>query len=87
MGVIHGVFPDGRVVSKVEVFRQAYALVGLGWLLAPTRWPGLRWLTNVFYEWFARNRVALGRWFGGPDCAAGTCQVGQNKSGGHKPSL
>src|ERR1039457_2847997 len=24
MGVIHGVFPDGRIVRKMEVFRQAY---------------------------------------------------------------
>ena len=79
MGVIHGIFPDGRVVSKVEVFRQAYGVVGLGWLLAPTRWPGLRWLANVGYEWFARNRVKLGRWFGGPDCSNGTCQVGEKK--------
>jgi len=35
-GIIHGVFPDGRMVRKVEVFRQAYRAVGLGWLLAPT---------------------------------------------------
>ena len=23
LGVIHGVFPDGRIVNKVDVFRQA----------------------------------------------------------------
>jgi len=39
LGVIHGVFPDGRIVRKVEVFRQAYRAVGLGWLIAPTGWP------------------------------------------------
>jgi hypothetical protein len=42
MGVMHGVFPDGRIVRKVEAFRQAYRAVGLGWLLAPTGWPLLR---------------------------------------------
>jgi len=31
MGVIHGVFPDGRMVRKMEVFREAYRAVGLGW--------------------------------------------------------
>ena len=36
MSVIHGVFPDGRIVRKLEAFRQAYRTVGLGWLLAPT---------------------------------------------------
>ena len=75
MGVMHGVFPDGRIVRKVAAFREAYRVVGLGWLLAPTRWPGLRWVADRFYEWFARNRVAIGRWFGGPACGAGTCAV------------
>jgi predicted DCC family thiol-disulfide oxidoreductase YuxK len=27
LGVIHGDFPDRRIVSKVEVFRQAYRAV------------------------------------------------------------
>ena len=49
LAVIHGVFPDGRIVSKVEVFRQAYRAVGLGWLLAPTGWPVLRPIFNGFY--------------------------------------
>jgi predicted DCC family thiol-disulfide oxidoreductase YuxK len=39
---IHGVLPDGTVIEGLEVFRRAYAAVGLGWLIAPTRWPGLR---------------------------------------------
>src|SRR4051794_23306075 len=54
MGSIHGVFPDGRMVSKVEVFRQAYRAVGLGWLVAPTGWPVLRWLFSIVYWLFAR---------------------------------
>jgi predicted DCC family thiol-disulfide oxidoreductase YuxK len=66
MGVMHGVFPDGRIVKKVAAFRAAYRVVGLGWLLAPTGWPGLRWIADRFYEWFARNRVAIGRFFDGP---------------------
>lgn len=75
MSVMHGVFPDGRIVWKVAAFREAYRLVGLGWLLAPTSWPGLRWFADRFYEWFARNRVTLGRFFGGPACASGKCAV------------
>jgi len=64
MGVIHGVFPDGHLVKKVEVFREAYRAIGLGWLLAPTGWPGLRPLADLIYEWFARNRLSIGRLFG-----------------------
>ena len=79
-GVMHGVFPDGRIVTKVEAFRQAYSLVGLGWLLAPTRWPLLRHLADWGYEWFARNRVSIGRWFGGgKPCADGHCTVAPDK--------
>ena len=79
MGVIHGVFPDGRMVSKVAVFREAYRAVGLGWLLAPTGWPGLRWLANVGYEWFARHRLAIGRVLG-RKCDTGACGVPPLKS-------
>lgn len=79
MGVMHGVFPDGRVVTKVEAFRQAYQLVGLGWLLAPTRWPLLRHLADWGYECFARNRVAIGRWFGGKRCESDRCKLGGGK--------
>ena len=72
MGVIHGVFPDGRIVRKLAVFREAYRAIGLGWLLAPTGWPGLRWLADRGYEWFARNRIFIGGLFGRA-CESQTC--------------
>ncbi len=59
MARIHGRLPDGRVIEGLEVFRRAYAAVGLGWLLAPTRWPGLRRVAEAGYRWFARNRLRL----------------------------
>ena len=77
--VMHGVYPDGRIITKVAAFREAYRCVGLGWLLAPTNWPVLRALSNWGYEWFARNRVAIGRWFGGPACENGACEVAPRK--------
>ena len=80
MGVMHGIFADGRIVRKVAAFREAYRVVGLGWLLAPTGWPGLRWIADRFYEWFARNRAGIGRFFGGPVCAEGTCEVPHDKT-------
>jgi predicted DCC family thiol-disulfide oxidoreductase YuxK len=74
MARIHGVLPDGTVIEGVEVFRRAYAAVGLGSLLAPTRWPGLRRLAELAYRIFARNRL---RWTGRASaCEAGRCQVG-----------
>ena len=74
LGVIHGVFPDGRIVRKVEVFRQAYRAVGLGWLLAPTGWPVLRLVFDSLYSLFAHYRIPLGRLFG-RSCASGTCHA------------
>jgi predicted DCC family thiol-disulfide oxidoreductase YuxK len=74
MGVIHGVFPDGRLVKKVAVFREAYRAIGLGWLLALTGWPGLRWLADRGYEWFARHRIGIGKLFG-RNCDSGACAV------------
>ena len=78
MGVIHGVFPDGRIVRKVEAFREAYRAIGLGWLLAPTGWPGLRWLADRGYEWFAHYRLPIGRIFG-RQCNSGSCAVSHAK--------
>lgn len=59
MARIHGILPDGTLVEGMEVFRRAYSAVGLGFLLAPTRWPGLRALSDRAYRWFARNRLRL----------------------------
>jgi predicted DCC family thiol-disulfide oxidoreductase YuxK len=59
MARIHAVLPDGTLIEGVEVFRRAYAAVGLGWLVAPTRWPLLRPLADAAYRWFARNRLRL----------------------------
>ena len=75
MGVMHGIFPDGRSVTRMEAFRQAYQIIGLGWLLTPTRWPLLRGLADWGYERFASNRVAIGRWFCRERCDLGHCDV------------
>lgn len=74
MGSIHGVLPDGRLVTGMEVFRRAYSLVGWGWLLAPTGWAPLKPAFDAFYRWFARNRMRLT--FRKADaCATGRCAV------------
>lgn len=74
MARIHGVLPDGRVIEGMEVFRRAYTAVGLGWLLAPSRWPGIGRLFDAAYRVFARNRL---RWTGRSPvaCEAGHCEA------------
>ena len=56
---LHGVLPDGTLVQGVEVLARAYEAVDWGWLAAPARWPGTRWLLDRAYLWFARNRLRL----------------------------
>ena len=82
MGRIHALSAEGSVLQDVEVFRRAYALVGLGWLYAPSRWPLLRPLIDWLYGLWASRRLALTR---RPDldslcalrsqrCTSGSCQ-------------
>lgn len=73
MGHIHGVLPDGRLVTGMEVFRRAYAAVGCGWVLGWTRLPVISWVADRVYAFFARYRLAL---TGRKDaCADGRCRV------------
>ena len=59
MGSIHGRLPSGEWIHGVEVFRRLYAAVGLGWLVALTRLPGLSHLLDAAYGVFARNRLRI----------------------------
>ena len=59
MGRIHGITADGQILQNVEVFRRIYALLGLGWLYAPTGWPLLRPLVDWLYGLWADKRLAL----------------------------
>ncbi len=61
MDRIHGQLPDGTVIEGVEVFRRVYRAVGLGWMLAWTRLPVARQLTDTTYRLFAKNRLRLTR--------------------------
>lgn len=73
MARIHGRTSDGALVEGVEVFRQAYAAVGLGPLVALTRVAPIAAVLDVSYRWFAKNRLWItGR---GETCANGACAV------------
>lgn len=70
MACIHGRLADGTIVEGVEVFRQIYAAVGFGPLVALTRVPPVSWVLDAAYTWFAKNRLRLtGR------CADDACAV------------
>jgi len=61
MGRIHALvgqgLGEGEVLRDVAVFRRAYALVGLGWLYAPSGWPLLNTLADGAYGLWASWRL------------------------------
>lgn len=61
MDRIHGVTENGELISGVEVFRKSYDSVGLGWMMAPSKWPLFSTIADWSYNIFARHRVRLGR--------------------------
>jgi len=70
---IHALDSSGQVITGPEVFRRAYAAVGLGWLVAWTAWAPFRPIVDALYRWFARNRHRLtGRT---NPCESGACQM------------
>lgn len=70
---LHGVDAEGRVVEGMAAIRAAWRAAGVGWVMAPTGWPVLRWFADLGYRVFARYRVPLGRLFGRPRCDADRC--------------
>jgi len=59
MGRMHAITGDGRVIKDVAAFREAYRLVGMGWLYAPTTWPIVAPLVDSIYRLWAHWRLRL----------------------------
>ncbi len=59
MGRIHAVLADGTVIKNVEVFRQVYRVLGIGWIYAPTGWPLVGPVVDWLYGVWAKWRLAL----------------------------
>ncbi|WP_421656412.1 thiol-disulfide oxidoreductase DCC family protein [Leptothermofonsia sp. ETS-13] len=66
MGRIHALLPNGTVIRNVEVFRQVYEVLGMGWIYAVTKLPVIGFLADKLYEIWADWRLPL---TGRPDLA------------------
>lgn len=66
MGRIHAILPDGSIIQNVEVFRRVYDVLGMGWVYAITRLPGLGAIADWLYGIWADYRLRL---TGRPDLA------------------
>ncbi|MDF7822429.1 DUF393 domain-containing protein [Pontiellaceae bacterium B12227] len=58
---IHCITPDGQILQAMDVIRAAYTRIGLGWLIAPTRWPLLKPGFDHLYQWVAENRLRISK--------------------------
>jgi predicted DCC family thiol-disulfide oxidoreductase YuxK len=59
MRKIRAILPDNRVVTGVEVFRQVYAAIGLGWMFEMTNVPIIGKVADAVYDLWAENRLRL----------------------------
>ena len=59
MGRIHAVLPNGEIVRDVEVFRQIYNILGIGWIYAVTKLPIVVSLADLLYGVWADYRLLL----------------------------
>jgi predicted DCC family thiol-disulfide oxidoreductase YuxK len=66
MGRIHALLPDGTILQNLEVFRQVYDRLGMGWVYAATRLPVIGSIADRLYGIWADWRLAL---TGRPDLA------------------
>ena len=71
---MHAVLPDGRVLRAMDAVRATYGAVGLGWLVAPTGWPGVRQLADHCYGFIARHRQTISSMLG-RRCDSGSCSI------------
>ena len=55
--VIHARWSEGTIITGVEVFREMWEAIGLGFLARFSRRPLLNKLLVQAYTWFAKNRL------------------------------
>ncbi|MDX5364174.1 MAG: DUF393 domain-containing protein [Pseudazoarcus pumilus] len=77
---IHARNAAGELITGMEVLRAAYRCAGLGWVMAPTAWPGLRPVFDRLYVLVADNRYRAPAWIvrafsRGSACHNGQCRL------------
>ena len=56
---IHALKSDGSLIKDIEVFQEAYNLIGLGWIYAPTKLPVFDKLFGFIYLLWAKYRLKI----------------------------
>ena len=61
---LHALTAEKIWMVGMPAIRHVYALVGLGWLMAPSGWPLISRLADLAYHYIAPNRFVISRWLG-----------------------
>lgn len=61
MGRIHAILPDGTIITDIEVFRQVYHTLGIGWIYGATKLPIVGTIADKIYDFWAQRRLAITR--------------------------
>ena len=56
---IHALKSDGSLIKDIEVFQEAYKLIGLGWIYAPTKLPIIDKVIEAVYRLWAKYRLKI----------------------------
>ena len=56
---IHALKSDGSLIKDIKVFQEAYTLIGLGWIYAPTKIPIFDKFIEFIYLIWAKYRLKL----------------------------
>lgn len=57
--ILHGQLSNGEMIYGLDVTCMAWTAVGKHRWLAIFRWPGIRWISDRAYLFFARHRNAI----------------------------
>ena len=58
---LHGQLANGEMIYGLDVTHAAWSQVGKGWLIAPLRLPGIRWVADKVYLGFAKHRNRISK--------------------------
>ena len=56
---IHALKSDGSVIKDIKVFQEAYTLIDLGWIYAPTKIPIFDKFIEFIYGIWAKYRLKI----------------------------
>ena len=56
---IHALKSDGSLIKDIKVFQEAYMLIGLGWIYAPTKFPIFDKFIEFIYGIWAKYRLKI----------------------------